>query len=126
MLTDEENVCIQEQVFYANKWTNRIILIPNLSNSLIHPTICIMNHITVPNEEKEKQKNVANRNEHNNKKQPNIIFSNYCIIKKIAFLKNAAMPEGSQESMFSVTMTNFLLNIDLHALGVAYGNTCLV
>lgn len=41
-------------------------------------------------------------------------------------LKNAAMSDKSQESVFSVTVSDFLLNTDLHALIVAYGNPCFV
>jgi len=104
---------------------NSIFPTPNISNSLIHATVCIMNHLTLTTEKKEEQKNITNRNEHN-KKQLNIVFYNYCNIKKIVLLKDAVVSDGSQESMFSVAMTNFLLNTDLHALGVTYGNAWFV
>lgn len=65
---------------------NRIIPIPNKSNALLHPTICIMNHLTLPTKEQE-QKNAINRNENGNQQQPNILF------KIIASLTNAAMQD---------------------------------
>lgn len=65
---------------------NRIIPIPNKSNALLHPTICIMNHLTLPTKKKE-QKNVMNRNENDNQKQPHILF------KIIASFTNAAMQD---------------------------------
>lgn len=46
---------------------NRIIPTPKKSKALLHPTICIMNHINLPTEEKE-QENIINRNENDNKK----------------------------------------------------------
>lgn len=78
---------------------NRLIPIPNKSNTLLHRTICIMKHITLPPEEKE-LKNVINRNENDNKKQSNILFQNHCIIEKISSLTNAAMQDGHQELYF--------------------------
>lgn len=80
---------------------NRIIPITNKSNAILHPTICIVNHITLPTEEKE-QENVINKNENDNKKQPNTLFQNHCIIQKIASLTSAAMQYGYQELYFQL------------------------
>lgn len=66
MLTTGKKACIWDKCF-MEMGMNRIIPTPKKSKALLHPTICIMNHINLPTEEKE-QENVINRNENDNKK----------------------------------------------------------
>lgn len=81
MSITEENVCLWNKSFMQTEM-NRIIAIPNMSNSLIHPTICIMNHITFPKKRKNRKMSHVRMNI-KTRKNPILYFKIIALSRKL-------------------------------------------
>lgn len=104
---------------------NRIILIPNKCKALLHPTICIMNHITLSYWRKRAEK--CHKKEWKWQQNP----TKYFVSKTLHHWENCIfdkcfLARWTSGVIFSVTMTNFFSNTDLFAQGAAFRNVSFI